>query len=359
MTTDELTLEVGGRSYDGWQDIRVTRGMERCPNDFALRMTERDPDGTNGVPIVPGESILVKIGDDIVITGYVDQQAISISAGKHELRLTGRGKCQDLVDCAAEWPSNQIMGASAFAIAERLAKPYGINVIATGNKGKAIQQLNLMWGEKAFEVIERICRFSGLLAYENTGGNLIISEIGTCKAASGFIEGQNVQSAELNFRVDQRFSKYIVRRLSMDTLRESGTGGDIVDVLYDKGIKRHRMHYIIAESGNGTGRDIAVERGQYEVSRRFGRSATLSLTVDSWRDDDGKLWEPNTLVPIHLPSLKLHNKEWCISDVTYQRNANGTTANLSIMPPEAFTPEPLELVPFLRELEGINVRKSD
>jgi prophage tail gpP-like protein len=72
----------------------------------------------------------------------------------------------------------------------------------------------------------------------------------------------------------------------------------------------------------------------------------LVATVDSWRDAAGRLWEPNARVPLDLPKLKISDVEWVISDVTYLRGAEGTRAELMLMPAEAFEPEPVVLQPF-------------
>jgi prophage tail gpP-like protein len=62
------------------------------------------------------------------------------------------------------------------------------------------------------------------------------------------------------------------------------------------------------------------------------------------------LWTPNTLVPLWLPTLKLPDAVWLISEVTYHRDENGTTADLIIMMPEAFLPQPILLNPTFTEL---------
>jgi hypothetical protein len=63
-----------------------------------------------------------------VITGYVDRVIGTLDARQHSVTVTGRSKCQDLVDCSAEWPGGQIVGSSVLEIARKLAEPYGISV---------------------------------------------------------------------------------------------------------------------------------------------------------------------------------------------------------------------------------------
>src|SRR5690348_15310158 len=137
---DDLSLKVAGRIISGWAEIRVTCGVERCPNDFDIALTERFPGEADALVVQPGDACEVRIDGDVVVTGYVDRFMPSIAASRHTIRVTGRGKCEDLVDCSAEWPNSQISGSSALAIAEKLAKPYGISVSASGDIGGAIPQ---------------------------------------------------------------------------------------------------------------------------------------------------------------------------------------------------------------------------
>ena len=76
----------------------------------------------------------------------------------------------------------------------------------------------------------------------------------------------------------------------------------------------------------------------------------LNLTTDSWRDSAGALWTPNTLVPLSLPALRLERAMWLISSVSYKLDENGTTADLTIMPPGAFQPQPIALQPQFAEV---------
>ncbi len=341
-----LILPDRGLTISGWNSFRVTRGIERCPSDFELTMTERYPGELQQVVIGVGNAFQAKLGNDLVITGYIDRFAPSIAPGQHSITVSGRSKCADLVDCAAEWPSNQISNSTALSIAQKLCKPYkGLSASATGRHGDVIPQFSIMWGETAFEIIERVCRYQALLAYDGPAGNLVLSGVSSQKAASGFKEGINVQSASIVYSGDQCYSQYVVRRLNTDSLGDAGLGGDIVKEFDDPRISRHRRRYIIVEAGDTQGADVAQRRGAWEASRRAGRSYQVRLTTDSWRDAAGMLWSPNTIVPLELPSLHIISAEWLISEVSFKRDESGTTAELVIMPPEAFNVEPLLLFP--------------
>ena len=87
-------------------------------------------------------------------------------------------------------------------------------------------------------------------------------------------------------------------------------------------------------------------RAIWEMNRRIARAAEIVVTTDSWRDGGGTLWTPNTLIPVTLPKLKIVDETWLLGEVTYIRNEEeGTIAELTIMRPEAYLPEPVALQP--------------
>jgi prophage tail gpP-like protein len=351
MSDDDLTLKVGGQKLSGWTSVRVTAGIESCPRDFDISMTEHYPGEFNAVSLKPGDACEVYIGPDRVVTGYVDRFMPAISAGQHVIQVTGRGKCQDLVDCSAEWKNNQILSAPVLSIAQKLATPYGIAVEGLGDTGGPIPQINLIWGETPYQVIERIARYQALLVYESSGGNLILSRVGAAKHATGFAQGKNIENATALYSMDQRYSAYVVRTLSMGNADIDGVG-DIIETVPDKAVTRHRVLFIIAETGDTPDLSIAKQRGFWEAARRAGQSFNIQLTVDSWRDGAGALWSPNNIAHIEAPQLKLPSAEWVIGNVSLRRDAQGTHADVMLKPPNAFQPEPFLLAPIFRDVIG-------
>ena len=129
---DVVSLTVDGKIIEGWDSVRVTRGIERFPSDFDLGLMDYFPGNEDRQLVEEGMSCEVRIGDDLTLTGYVDDWEPALSRSRHEVRATGRSKCQDLVDCSAEWPNNVINASNALEIASRLASYYGITVTTEG-----------------------------------------------------------------------------------------------------------------------------------------------------------------------------------------------------------------------------------
>jgi len=357
---DDVTIAIGDRELSGWTGVRVTAGMERCPRDFDLSATEFYPGEANAIICKPGDECTVFLGKDKVVTGYLNRYGASLSARGHSVTLSGRGMCQDLVDCAAEWPGQQISAASVLDVAKKLAEPYGVTV--TGDRGLSvgrpdsaiIPQMNLMLGETPMQVIERLCRISSFLAYEQADGSLLLTALEQTgaggvgptawkagRAASGFEEGVNVQSASVQFSDDQKFNEYRAYLFAFSPKLELLTEDDnLLVTISDPSVKRTRRHVTLVEQGHGLAVDNAKKRAAWEAARRWGRGQRLQLTTDSWRDSAKKLYTPQTFVSLSLPTLKIVDQQWLISEVTYRKDANGTACDLVLMPPEAFSVQP-------------------
>jgi prophage tail gpP-like protein len=340
--SDDITLLTGGREFTGWQGLSLSRSTEAVPNSFTILATDPFPRDAALLFVKPGDTCQVLLGGDVVITGYVDRVAPTIGPAEHSLRIMGRGKCQDLVDCSAVINSMQISAASAAKLIADLAAPFGISVSAPNGPGPMIPQFNVNLGETPWDIIEQVARYSALLPYEDANGNLVLAQAGSAEMASGFVEGYNIEGARTSFSMDQRFSRYTAVLQNTESLSDIGSGGNLQGICEDKGVPRFRPRIIVSEQ-NQNGQYIAMQRAQWEMARRYGRSQMVSITCDSWRDGAGMLWQPNWLAPVDVPSCKLANVSWVIVNVNYTRDEDGSRATLALMPRAALLPEPTVL----------------
>lgn len=336
---DDVSLSVNGSTVAGWSSVRVTRGMERIPADFNIAMTERYPN-TAEVTVSVGDPCVLAIGGDTVITGYVDRVISQADAHNHTLSIAGRGKCEDLVDCAAQYDGFQFVNATAADIAAALAKPFGIAVKALV-PGLTIAQYILNVGDTPYTVIDRVCKISQLLCYEDADGDLVIGPLSTGEAAGGFAMGVNVERANYTRDMSQRFSVYRVYLVGSALLLDAAIQPLSEYTVTDPAVPRYRPKAFIAET-NDAGATVSNQHAQWECNRRVGRGNVVTVTASSWRDSAGRLYAPNTLAALSLPQLKLiDGQKFTIGEVTYRRDMSGTACDVSLMPPQAFQPEPI------------------
>ena len=190
----------------------------------------------------------------------------------------------------------------------------------------------------------------------------MLDRVGTEKHASGFSLPGNVEAIRAEQSVDQRYSEYLIVWFGVDQL------ADLTDLANRRANKKDdtlgefRLKIIVSEqvapprdateaAAAKAGDDvIALQRANWECARRIGRSQAAEISCDSWRDAKGLLWTPNRLAPIEAPKADITGAQWVIGTVTYRKDMSGTHADLILMPPHAFDPDPNPLNLFDNEL---------
>jgi len=180
--------------------------------------------------------------------------------------------------------------------------------------------------------------------WDDENGKLVISKGATGgRAGSALVEGINAERVEANLTADQRFAKYIV--VGQGPSQENGHINPVGPPAYDpeSGTLRNRLRIIPLEIPLTDGK-YQTQRAQWEANRRYGRSKLARVTVTGWRDGQGKLWQPNTVVNVNLPTAKVQ-EDRVIGEVTWMRGEQGTQTVLTVMPKEALSVQPFAPIP--------------
>lgn len=340
MKNNAVSLLVNELRYEGWTEIRVTRDINRAAADFSLTVTERWAGQLQPVRIRPGDTCRVKIGEDLVLTGQVDDVSPSYDARSHSVTIAGRSRTAQLVDCSASEIPGQIFRQKIEWVAEHLAKPYGVEVVAAVDTGPGVPVVQIYPGESVFEVIERHARPKGLLVTDDAKGRLVLTRAGTERMAGGIALGVNALSGRANFTMRDRYTDYVVKgqRPGEDG---AGTARDFagsVGRAQDPQVPLGRRLLIVAEN---PGDSIAMRsRAAWESATRAGRALQAEYRLVGWRDAKGALLRPNTLARVKDDWLGIE-RDLLITAVTVSlADPGGSTAALTLMPPEAFVPQP-------------------
>ncbi len=353
--SNRVRLKVASWQYDGWTDVQIGLSIKAIAGSFSIGFTERWPGQRTVWPIQPGEFCELLIGNETVITGYVDIVDAQYDSNSHSLRVSGRDRTGDLVDCTVDpktW-NNQ----SCSQIIRELVKPYGINVIEQVDCSKVISRLVLDPGETVFSVLDHLARSAGVCLVSSGKGELLITSAQNAILNSGMLKlGENILRASCRRDFTNLYSQITV------SSQISGEALDQYDVLstqpkaelqrswnsvgFSK-VNRYRPLRIIAESQSDSQR--CLQRAQWEVSHREAEAFSMTVTVQGWRDSAGQLWKPNTLIKVVDDCLRV-NKVLLISEVRYSLSESGTTTELTLQPREAF--EPCPSVPDIELSEG-------
>ncbi len=345
----KVSLITDGTIHHGWKDVSISLGLDRLAGDFSLTLTETWPDDDASLvvqPIPVGCPAVVKIDDDVVITGYLDAVDRSYDQQDHTVSARGRDKTGDLVDCCPD--PQEFVSQTAGAIVSALCKPFGIKVHVMGDVGAPFGRFVINPGDTVADAIERVCRQRALICWSSGRGSVFLGKAVKYKTVAVLQRGVNVKSARGGISVEECHSEYTL--LAQAEGKGKGSKGKAKHKIQKgkkglakgDGINRHRPLILVAETQGHS--DTLQERAEWEARVRAARGVSVEIEVYGWRTkgDEGLLWMPGHTVSFADEWLMVEG-DWLISAVTFKKSdSEGTISTLTLMPPDAFDRLPEE-----------------
>jgi prophage tail gpP-like protein len=341
----EFVITIGGINYGGWTSVRVTRSLEQLAHSFSVSFTDRWTDQNKAIPAHRGDACTVLYrgtrGDQVVTTGWIDENTLDYDATTRTLGLSGRSTTGDLCDCAAIHQGGSWSGVGLLRIAQDLCRPFGVSVSSAVDLGRPFSVFKLNDGETVFQALERACRMRGVIMTTHGSGALVFQRTGQTIVATTIERGVNILRGSKRDSHADRFSQYTVK-IQMSA---GGSAGDDMTTPHpalkrtalDSHVTRYRPTIITAETED-SGPELQ-KRADWERNVRAGRACRLTYTVQGWENSAG-LWAPNTLVRVVDQDAEVDD-ELLIVTVTFERSGQGTTTTLELTQPGAFDVEPL------------------
>lgn len=341
-TSNAVSLAVNGVDYGGWLDASICAGIERQSRDFTVGITWKWPGADIPRRVRQGDKCQLRIGQDLVLTGYVFGTPIRYDDASISLAIGGRSMTADVVDCAADNRPSDWRKTSILNIVKALAAPYGITVVSEADAGLSPADHTVDPGETAFESIDRLLRMSRLLSTDDAYGRLVIAEPGSAGRASDRLElGYNVLTGEAPLDFSDVFSEYVCKGQRSGTDSDFGPAASEVEARVTDGRVTRRRTLVLNESGQMT-TDIATKRVKWERENRISKALETRYAVQGWRQANGDLWRHNQIVRVVDPVIGF-DRDMLISEIEYGLSEErGTIASMTVAPPEGFMPDPPE-----------------
>lgn len=336
----EVQSSLGGAwtAYEGWLQSEVERSLEALCGTFSIP-----------VSLVPGlppaiyrQSVVrVKIGDAVVLTGHVLAAEPFYRRGDCGMRITGRSKAGDLVQCSAIHQGGQWRNVTIDRIVADIIKPFGLTLQVDADLGAAVQDFKLGHGECALDAIARAARLRGVLVTSGSDGKVLLTKAGKALFKGTIVRGQNVISMEGMGTDEGRHSEYIAYgQCSVSMAADFDQAKGLKARAVDPDMKRYRPLVINAD-GNTTQAELQA-LVDHTVRVRRGHSLGFRYTVEGWTVG-GTPWPVNARVAIYDDVAGLDGHEWLICSVKQTCDLKeGDVTELTVRPVEAYDAVPLK-----------------
>ena len=332
----KISVEVNGVAYEGWLESEVERSIEAISGTFSIP-----------VSMVPGQppaikrqdSVKVRIGDTVVITGYVLAAEPFYRRNDCGIMVTGRDRTGDLVRSSAIHKGGQWRGAKLEQVAKDLLAPYGIEVKVETDTGAPLQDFKLSHGETVVDALARAARLRGVLVTRDDDGRLLLTKAGILKFSGAIVRGQNVIAMQGIGTDENRHSEYIAYG-QQNVIADFETSRSLKAMAKDADVVRY-MPLVINADGNTTTAELQTLVDHTARVRR-GHANGFRYTVEGWTHG-GKPWPLNQRVPVYDDVAGLNGEEWLICSVRQHCDLKeGDVTEMVVRPIEAYDTAPLK-----------------
>jgi len=339
---NDVSILVGGRSFDGWQSVSITESLEAIASNFSISLFDKCEGLKSNWPLKPGVSVKVNIGPTRVITGRIEKLDVSYSSTDRSFTISGRSRSGDLVDATHDGPC-EYKNIDLDKLAEELVKPFGLKVFVSVTP-TAIEKFAVKPGETVFEALDRAARLQGLLFISTRKGNIRLTRAGATEARfrafSSLEQGVNILSASATYDDSQRFKDY--HCIGQAAAKDDFFGIEVAQPkgsAVDAGITRHRPLTFVAEGDIDNAK--AETRAKWEASSRLAKAVRVTAKVQGWVQDNGTLWGANQITNFRSKFLGL-NRDLLITNVVRNDGTDeGKTTDITLVDPQAYQVKPV------------------
>lgn len=368
---DQISIEVGGRVFRGWKSAQVVTGLNQIASQFSLSIT-RDFPGDAGFRIRPGDLATIRIGDDIVATGFVDKTPVSYTGKTITTTVSGRSRTADLVDCcilteikagatggssnswavithradgtkvAAAKPASQWRTVDVMSTIASIIEPYGLSLISD-LPTKVVNDISLSKGTTVFNAIRKLVQNFNYIATDTPTGDVTFVSVDAPEQSDSELivsltgEGTNVLEGSSEFDHSSVYTDYEVYGQAKPVKTSTNPALEHnIRATATSAVLRTRFRLLrIFQSGNSTLASLQ-DRANYEAVTRAGKAKTCTYRVNGWRQANGKLWKKGILISVDDEVLGI-KRQMMVGKVTFDLSSSGQTTTLEVAPRGAFS----------------------
>lgn len=334
MPQNRVCLTIEGRDYYGWLSVSIQLSLTAISRSFDVSLTTKADEKGGYSRINVGNSVVLKIGKDKLLNGYVTNVSESYSGTQRQITIKGRSKTIDLVECCPpEEKPLSYKKQRPLEILKALAGFYGVNVVSEVAKQDQID-FDISPEEKILDGLVKLLRTHNLLLSDNSDGDLVLVRVGSGGTCYDSIQlGKNVLSAKMEVDGSGLFSRYVILGQGTNPSSERSITDNQLKRSAEWSGSRFRVNTIV-QSGNAVGDQLQARVAMIRDAS-VAEAQALSYVVQGWRQSNKELWPVNAFVSVDDKSLGI-KEAFLIERVTYSLNNQGMTTRIELKSPAAF-----------------------
>lgn len=331
---NRISLLIGGKTHKEWSSYDIDSDL-LIPSD-AWQVELGLPEGIQppelGQSVKAGALVEVKVGNDTVLTGFVDDIVHNITHGQHTLSMSGRDQAGILLDCSA--PIFTKKQCTLQEVVDNVVKKLGITKVEIrADKTVKAEKVNVEPGASAWDTLVQAAEANGLWPWFEPEGTLVVGGPDYSVPVSATLQlrksgtGNNVISLSMTDSVSKRYSEVTVLGQSHGTAQGKGKN-NLKNKEEDKDITIHRPRIVI--DPDVTDDQSARTKARKLIADSRLEGFTLTAVVKGHRNSDGVLWNPGQRIDVVSEPHGLNGTYFLMARKFQGGRGQGTTTTLTL-----------------------------
>lgn len=331
---DSVSLKVNGRHYRGWTNVSISAALLSLARAFTMSISRlKSAAGALDLGVAAGDEVEVYVGEDRVLTGFITKVSARYDKDGIELTVSGASRTWVLQSALPYEFARTFKEVSVDKAIKSIAGIFDVDFEIRSPLSDKIT-LSFSAEERIDQKLIDLAKRKSLIFTDDEKGRIVLSSAGTEAATDAIETGVNVLSGGRTVDATKRYREFVVYG--------QGTNPDSSRPVTDNQVSASHLDeeipyrtQAVKQTGNAVYADCyARARAMFSVAK--AESDTLSYTLRGWRQSDGSLWRVNQLVTVkdHIFNV---TKRMVIRNIAYSLGAGGSTVQVDLIDPKAFT----------------------
>lgn len=341
---NEVSVRIDGVRFRFWNSITLARSIDAVGTaGFGTPFNADAPGFKETFKPFSFKSFSVNVGGDPLFTGIMVSVSPTVEATQKTLSVSGYslpGVLNDSVFPASAYPI-EYNGMTLQEIATAAAEIFGLSVEFDEDSGPVFERVAVDPAQKVLTFLSDLAKQRNFVISSTPSGALrFLRSVEPGQPVAILEQGKSpLLSVTPTFDPQTYFSH--ITGIAPTVIGLDGTQHTVKNPFLSSAIRAETF-----KADDSTGADVkaAVDA---KMGRMFGNMASYSVTVATWRDPSGNLWEPNTTINVTAPDAMIYNAyEFILRSVQFDRDAQSETATLDLVLPGAFSGKIPEVLPW-------------
>jgi prophage tail gpP-like protein len=341
---NEVAISIKGERFRFWVDVTITRTLDAVTTvQFSAPFTPDDAAFRDKFRPFSFNEVTIDVGGVRLFTGTMVVPSPTLSPTARTVAVACYAKPGVLGDCTApasafplQWDDSTLA-----VIAEKCAGFFGLGVQFDADPGATFLRVMASPSERILPFLAGLTAQRGLVISDTPDGKVLFRKaIETGVAVASLTEGLSpLISVTPRFSAQDYYSH--VTGIGPTVIGLSGVQFTVKNTRLGDVVRPYTF-----ESPDTP--DASVQQSvETKAGRMFASAVTYEVAVATWRDAQGDLWAPNTLVTLLAEGAMVYSRStFLIRSVTLYKTPSSETAVLTLILPGALAGKIPETMPW-------------